>query len=184
MSLMFCRGVWTAPRSRVVLLAIVAVLLSPVLAAAESQCDQEAIDIEVLPLLVSRNYTTPFAELPGDGAEVGLVRLTAKVQVQGRHVTVGYTDSVLYIASELRKDPCSFQTILEHEERHLAIYRSALADIAARIRAGACESTLFNRAVREVLAVEASQHAFDDSERDRNAHECTGRIYRIFQRRA
>jgi hypothetical protein len=156
-------------------------LAQPVFASQAPICRMDEIEIEVLPFHVTENFSTSYAKLEGVAYEVGLVRETTTVTVQGCKATVGYVDPVLYVASELRGNACAFETVLGHEERHLEIYRHALLNLELRIRATAANRPLFEAAVYEVNAVRALQNAFDDSESEsrKNWTSCHGQIYKL-----
>ena len=147
-------------------------------------CKAAEIRIDVLPFDVTEDFSVRAEHLDRTTPLVGLVRQTTTVQVDGCTATVGYANPVLYVASELRPSPCAFQTVFEHESHHVAIYRRALLDLDARIRAAAADKPLFVAAVQEVKAVEAPQNAFDNpTEYRKNLTACHGDIYRLSQHR-
>lgn len=145
-----------------------------------SICTVEQVRVQVLPFDVAEDFSVPFASLQGEANEVGLVHQTTTVRVDGCSATVGYANPVLYVASELRQDPCAFQVVFEHESQHVEIYRLALRDLEQRIRAAARQRPLFDAAVTEVTAVDAAQSAFDSAaEYRKNVTACRGRIHRL-----
>jgi len=171
-----------APPWRVLTSMLVALALAgPQVRACEAPlCRADEVRIEVLPFDVTEEFSVPYAELGGQAAEVGLVRQTTTVKVQACRATVGYANPVLMVASELRRDACAFQLVLEHERRHVEIYRLALIDLEQRIRAAAAHQPLFDAAVKEVTAVDAAHDAFDSvAEYRKNVTACRGRIYKL-----
>jgi len=40
--------------------------------------------------------------------------------------TVGYTPATLYVASDLARNPCAFNHVLQHEEHHVHLYETGL----------------------------------------------------------
>jgi hypothetical protein len=168
---------WRGLTSTLVALA----LAGPQVRACEAPvCKADEIRIEVLPFDVTEEFSVPYAELGGTATEVGLVRQTTTVKIEACRATVGYANPVLMVASELRRDACAFQLVLEHERRHVEIYRLALIDLEQRIRAAASHRPLFDAAVKEVTAVDAVHDAFDSgAEYRKNVTACRGRIYKL-----
>ena len=145
-----------------------------------SHCDPREVRVDVLPFEVREDFSVPYAHLDGIAAEVGFVRETMTVHVEGCRAIVGYANPVLYVASELKSNPCAFDTVLEHERHHADIYRSALQDLERRIRTAALEKPLFEAAVQEVTAVQSAHDAFDSRDEYRkNVTACGGHIYRL-----
>jgi len=146
---------------------------------AGALCDPAAVRVVLLPFEAREAYTLAYAELASPHA--GQVRQTYTVRVEDCTAIVGYASPVLYVARELAQDDCAFDTVLAHEREHLAIYRRALADLEARIRAAALTRPLFDAARLELQAVRAEHLAFDRAEdvARRNARACGGSILRL-----
>jgi hypothetical protein len=149
---------------------------------AHAACTEVSVD--VLPFNVIEDYSKSFEALHEYGvssAEVGLVRTTSTVKVQGCTATVGYRDPVLYIASELKRNQCAFDHVKEHELTHVRIYQEALATLKQRIEARTANGEdLFQAAKTEVLAVEALHKAFDSPEEyAENKSACNGKIIKL-----
>ncbi len=49
-------------------------------------------------------------------------------------VTVGYPDFVVYVDRKYRPDTCEHRAVVDHEQAHIAIYRSILARFAPWVR--------------------------------------------------
>jgi len=106
--------------------------LSPVAASACA-----SVDVTVLPFVVAQDFTMLSSEIldsTGGVGQFGVVTVKFTATVSGCNVTVGYANPVLHVASELRRDACSFDHVMVHEEEHVRLYRAALATLAARIR--------------------------------------------------
>jgi hypothetical protein len=164
------------------MVALIAMLLAGagVVSSKTSLCDPREVRIDVLPFEVREDFSVPFSRLDGVAQEVGLVRETMTVHVEGCHAIVGYANPVLYVASELTHNACAFATVLDHERHHVDIYRAALQDLERRIRAAAADRPLFDAAVQELTAVQAANDEFDNAgEYRKNVTACRGGIYRL-----
>jgi hypothetical protein len=156
--------------------------------AASAACS--SVTVTVLPFEVARDYDTSYATLTEDfdtgQPTLGYVKVQTYALLKGCEVTVGYRNAVLRVARELKRDDCSFQHVLAHEEKHLDIYREALASIAGRIESRAAEPDLFKAVAEEAFAVQVLQQAHDSPEEyATNETACNGRIARLvgFRRR-
>jgi hypothetical protein len=69
------------------------------------------------------------------------------------NVQVGYTDVTVYVAREVAGNACARAHVLEHELRHVQVYRSALDTLA--LRANARMLTQIQQRGSEQLSVEA-----------------------------
>jgi hypothetical protein len=142
--------------------------------------------VEVLPFNVQTDFTKSYQQLQdlaSNSREVGAVitRSSVYVSKDGCSAVVGYKEPVLYVSRELRRDPCAFQHVLEHEQHHVSLYQRNLQGIDARIKArAAAGEDLFQAAKAEVLAVQAEHQAFDsDEEYESNRTACEGKVARL-----
>ena len=158
---------------------MVLTLLAPI-ATTTKACENPVI--EVLPFAVVHDYSKSYSELKAMGIanEVGLVRTTSTVIVNDCKATVGYKESTLYVASELKRDQCSFDHVLKHEEEHVRIYEQHLINMKARIESRLPKQSLFEAAKTEVLSVQ-TEHTKHDSPEEYalNKTACNGRITRL-----
>lgn len=160
-------------------LAYFAVLFATLLGVTSCfACD--SVQVDVLPLSVSENYDLTRKQIEHESlgvGQLGVVFASPYALVDGCHVVVGYRNVRLFVASELVRDPCSFQHVLDHERRHVEIYREALATLESRIAARLGESDLARAVWQEVEAVRVAQNAHDNPfEYATNLTACRGRI--------
>lgn len=157
-------------------------MLLPGAGAVTSQtpvCDPREVRIDALPFDVREDFSVPYAKLSGAN-EAGLGIETTTAHVEGCRPTVGYANPVLFVASELTRSPCAFDTVLEHERHHVSICRSALQDLEQRIRRAAVDKPLPEAAAQELAVVQAAHDAFDSADEYRkNVTSCSGRIYKL-----
>lgn len=151
-----------------------------------SACNADEIHINVLPFDVQTDFDHTYKQLQEigvNGGEVGLVKTNAFVRVDGCTATVGWKAPVLYVASELQRDQCAFNHVLEHEQEHVRIYQQAAATLEDRVRASARVKPLFEASVDAVTAVRAAHAAHDsDEEYSRNATACNGQVARLIKK--
>lgn len=156
--------------------AAAAMLALPLAAAAAC----ESVNVVVEPFVVQHDYTKTYRQinaLAGDAGVLGMLRMSIEYSVQGCDVVVGYRGATLYVASELTRNRCAFEHVLEHEQGHVAIYERHIATLAARIKARKSAPDLFEAVQAEALSPEAENRAHDSPEEyARNKTACFGKI--------
>lgn len=103
---------------------------------------------------------------------IGVVVTESTVKADGCNITVEFTPAILYTAKEL--DACGLRHVLEHERKHVAIYRAGIATMADDIAAG---GYTYKAAMAAMAAIRAKHAELDDGEEyHHNPHICNGSI--------
>jgi hypothetical protein len=117
------------------------------------------VDVAAVPVTYATDDTRPYAELTRMGVEagegervIGLTRArishTASIAVAGIEeprsgqvcvrpeieVRLSMVPMTVYVGREFRGDECKREAIMEHERRHVAVYRDYLAEVVVEVR--------------------------------------------------
>ncbi len=129
----------------------------------ETQCEQKlpktTVDVVTTPIVYATNRDRSYTELTPMSGETGSTVLalgltTAEISHQASLETAGIEDTksgriclrpairvelamtpmTVYVSREVTDDPCRAATILEHEMKHVAVYRQRLGEIGDEVR--------------------------------------------------
>jgi len=175
------------------------------------------VKVSTFPLVVTKNFSRSFAAMDElgkksrsrsakDEGSVGNTEASTSAvnkmswDAQGcatLNITVGFTNTTVYVAKELNRSPCAREHVLEHELEHIAIYRRALQTLASRVTLklepkiariaptalnGSDVDELLNAAMDEAATVMVEHAAFDSpAEYARNFTACDGAIARLYR---
>ncbi len=135
----------------------------------EARCERKlpktAIDVVTTPIVYATNRDRSYTELTqmsgeGGSAVLALGLTTAEISQHASLETAGIEDTksgricvrpairvelsmtpmTVYVGREVAGDPCREAAILEHEMKHVAVYRQRLEEIGAEVRAALVKS--------------------------------------------
>jgi hypothetical protein len=74
-------------------------------------------------------------------------------QISALNLDFGFDDTTVYLARELPNGSCSYQTVLDHERRHIAVDQGIVAEAAPQMAA------LLGQAIAQIGVIRASSGA-------------------------